>query len=185
MAPEPATTPRPPAVRLFTPARLTMAAALWATMVAGVAYAAAGRRIEARVAAVLAAPVTSGHSRSIGDVFLTGLGTDRPLGLRITNECTVLLLIAPMLFIAGLIVLFRRFRIHRVLLGLAAGVLVVTVTNQVRVVLIAWSTQQFGFGTGYEVSHKFAGSVLAIVGFALGTLVMFRLAPGVRLGRRR
>jgi exosortase/archaeosortase family protein len=153
-------------------------------MVAGIAYAARGRMVEARIAASLAGPVTEGRSRSIGDVLLTGLGTRATMGLQITNECTVLLLIVPMLFIAGLIILFRRFPVHRVLFGLFAGVLVVTLTNQVRVLLIAWATQHYGFAPGYELSHKFVGSVLAILGFAVGTLVMFRLAPGRRSERR-
>ena len=164
--------------------RLFLALAIWAMMIARIAYAARGRMVEARIAASLAGPVMPGHSRSIDDVLLTGLGTREPMGLQITNECTVLLLIVPMLFIAGLIILFRRFRVHNVLFGLVMGVLVVTFTNQVRVLLIAWATAHYGFDLGYEVSHKFVGSVLAILGFALGVLVMFRLAPGKRAGRR-
>lgn len=185
-----ATPPKGPAVRrrgerLVTPVRGLFALAIWTAMVAGVAYAARGRTIEARIAASLAGPVTRGRSRSIGDVVLTGLGTRGSMGLHITNECTVLLLVVPMLFIAGLIILFRRFPVHSVLFGLLMGVLVVTLTNQMRVVLIAWATQYYGFSLGYELSHKFVGSVLAIFGFALGTLVMFRLAPGRRRSERR
>jgi exosortase/archaeosortase family protein len=174
---------RSAAERLVTPVRLVLALAIWGAMGTGIAYAAAGRTVEARIAAVLAGPVMPGHSRSIGDVVLTGLGTRESIGLQITNECTVLLLIIPMLFIAGLIILFRRFRVHRVLFGLLMGLLVVVLTNQVRVLLIAWATQHYGFHPGYEVSHKLVGSVLAIFGFALGVLVMFRLAPGRRSDR--
>ncbi len=178
--PEPVGERRPAEERLVTPVRLFLALAIWAAMVAGIAYAAAGRTVEARLAAALAGPVTAGRSGSIGDVLMTGLGTHEVTGLKITNECTVLLLIVPMLFIAGLIILFRRFPVPSVLYGLLMGVLVVTLTNQVRVVLIAWATQHYGFGLGYELSHRFVGSVLAILGFALGTLVMIRLAPGRR-----
>lgn len=185
-----ATPPEDPAVRrrgerLVTPVRGLLALAIWTTMVGGIVYAARGRAVEARVAAALAGLVTPGRSRSIGDVILTGIGTRGPMGLKITNECTVLLLIVPMLFIAGLIVLFRRFPLHNVLFGLLMSVFVVTLTNQMRVVLIAWATQHYGFGLGYELSHKFVGSVLAIFGFALGMLVMFRLAPGKRRSERR
>jgi exosortase/archaeosortase family protein len=180
--PEPAR--RSAAERLVTPVRGFLALAIWALMIAGMAYASSGRMVEAKIAASLAGPVMPGHSRSMGDIFVTGLGTRDLIGLQITNECTVLLLIVPMLFIAGLIILFRRFRIHSVLFGLLMGVLVVALTNQVRMLLIAWATEQYGFGLGYELSHKFVGSVLAILGFALGVLVMFRLAPGKRAGKR-
>jgi exosortase/archaeosortase family protein len=171
--------------RLFTAGRLSMAAVLWAAMGVGIAYATVCRAAEAYVAAALIGLVTSGRSRPMGDVVLTGLGTRSPAGLEITNECTVMMLIVPMLFIAGFLVLFRRFQIHSVLAGVLCGVVVVAITNQLRVLLIAWATQRYGFGWGYELSHKFAGSVLAIVGFSFGALVMFRLAPGFRFGGRR
>ena len=153
-------------------------------MISGVAFAATGRTYEARIAASPAGPVTGGHSRSMGDVLLTGLGTHQPMGLQITNECTVPLLIVPMLFIAGLIILFRRFRIRNVLFGLVMDVLVVTLTNQIRVIGIAWATERYGVGLGYEPSHRFVGSILAILGFALGMPVMLKLAPGKRAGKR-
>jgi exosortase/archaeosortase family protein len=170
--------------RLVTPVRGFLALVIWTLMIGGIAYAAAGRTVEARIAAVLAGPVMAGRSRSMGDILLTGLGTRKPLGLHITNECTVFLLIVPMLFIAGLIILFHRFRIHSVLFGLVLGLIVVTVTNQIRVIGIAWATEHYGVGLGYELSHKFVGSVLAILGFSLGVLVMLKFAPGKRSGKR-
>jgi exosortase/archaeosortase family protein len=171
--------------RLVTPVRGLLALATWAAMAAAIADAASARAVEARVAAVVVGPVTSGRTGSVGDVILTGLGTHTSMGLQITNECTVLLLIVPMLFLAGLILLFRRFKIRNVLFGLFMGVLVVGLTNQLRIMLIAWATQNYGFGLGYELTHKFIGSVLAILGFAGGLLLMLRLVPGGRLRRRR
>jgi exosortase/archaeosortase family protein len=69
-----------------------------------------------------------------------------------------------------------------VLLGLLAAIVVVAATNELRILLIAWATQTYGFGLGYEVSHKFAGSVLAIFGFAGGLLLMLKIAPSRRSG---
>jgi exosortase/archaeosortase family protein len=170
--------------RLVSPARGLLAVGLWAATVAAIASATSARAVEAEVAASLAGPVTSGRSGSVGDVILIGLGTPASMGLQITNECTVMLLIVPMLFLAGLIILFPRFKIRNVLFGLLMGVLVVGLTNQVRIVLIAWATENYGFGLGYELTHKFIGSVLAIAGFAAGLLLMLRLVPGRRAGKR-
>ncbi len=168
--------------RLLTPVRGAVALAIWTAMVAGIACAGDGRRVEAKVASHLTAPVTHGRTGAIRDVILTGLGTRYSMGFQITNECTVLLLIVPMLFLAGLILLFRRFSIHNVLFGLLMGVLIVAVTNQLRIILIAWATQEYGLGFGYELTHKFIGSFLAILGFSAGLLVMLKLSPG--RGRR-
>lgn len=139
--------------------------------------------MEARIAAALAGPVTPGHARSVGDVIFTGLGTRAAIGLQITNECTVVLLIVPMLFLAGVISLFERFSVRSVFLGLFLGAAAVVLTNQVRIVLIAWATESYGPHLGYELTHKFIGSVLAILGFSGGLLLMLRLAP--HLSRRR
>jgi exosortase/archaeosortase family protein len=174
----------PPASGLAKAVRWLVAIGIWSAMAAGIVCAAKGRTIEARIAADLVGSVTRGHTGTVGDVILAGMGTRRPMGLQITNECTVLLLIVPMLFTAGLITLFRRFRVPRVLLGLLAGVVIVGVTNQLRILLIAWATQRYGLGVGYEVTHKFVGSVLALLGFAVGLLAMLKIAPGRRVGGR-
>lgn len=170
--------------RQVTPVRGLLGLGIWASMVAAIAGAGAGRAVEAKVAAVLAGPLVSGRSVSVDDVIVTGLGTSAPMGLQITNECTVLLLIVPMLLLAGLIILFRRFKIRNVLFGLLMGVLVVAFTNQLRIMLIAWATQHFGLGLGYELTHKFVGSVMAILGFSAGLLLMIKLLPGRRSGER-
>ncbi|GAB3683727.1 hypothetical protein GCM10027589_53210 [Actinocorallia lasiicapitis] len=163
--------------RLITPARLGLSLTLWGTMIWIIANATPARAQEAKLAALLAGPVTPGYASSTRDIVLIGLGTPDQLALRITNECTVVLLLVPMLFLAGLISLFRRFGVWSVLLGLLMGASAVIFTNQVRIVLIAWATETYGVDLGYELTHKFFGSVLAIAGFAGGLLLMLRVAP--------
>jgi exosortase/archaeosortase family protein len=176
--------PEEETARLITPSRVLLAFSLWGTMLWVMAHSAPARAGEARLAALLAGPVTPGHASSADDVVLIGLGTPAQLALRITNECTVVLLIVPMLFLAGLISLFRRFGVRSVLLGLVMGAAAVVLTNQVRIVLIAWATETYGIGLGYELTHKFFGSVLAIAGFSGGLLLMLRLAPHL-FGKRK
>jgi exosortase/archaeosortase family protein len=110
-------------------------------------------------------------------VIVTGIGTHAEIGLQITNECTVELLVVPMLFLAGLIILFRRFSVIGIALGLLLGVAVVIATNQIRIILIAYATIVFGQNVGYELTHKFIGSLVAIGGFSAGLLIMMRVVP--------
>lgn len=97
------------------------------------------------------------------------------VGMRITAECTVALLTAPLCILAGAILGFTRARWSRLLAGLAAGLIAVVAVNQIRLALIAVSMQHWGM-PGYDVSHKFIGTVVALVGFVAGTLMMLRIA---------
>lgn len=97
------------------------------------------------------------------------------VGMRITAECTVALLTGPLCLFGAAMLAFTRARWHRLLVGLAAGLVALVVVNQVRLMLIAISLQQWGM-PGYDVSHKFVGTVVALVGFVAGTLLMLRIA---------
>jgi exosortase/archaeosortase family protein len=162
---------------LITTNRAVLGLLLWTAMALVVAQAARARAVEARAAAFMAAPFTPGRAGSNGDVILTGLGTAHLLALRITNECTVVLLVVPMLFLAGLLTFFPRFSKRSIFAGLLAGVAAVVITNQVRIVLIAWATHAYGVDLGYDLTHKFFGSILAVFGFVAGLLIMIRIVP--------
>ena len=97
------------------------------------------------------------------------------VGMRITAECTVALLTGPLCLFGGVVLAFTRARWQRLLVGLTAGLVAVVLVNQVRLMLIAISMQHWGM-PGYDVSHKFVGTVVALVGFVAGTLLMLRIA---------
>jgi exosortase/archaeosortase family protein len=95
--------------------------------------------------------------------------------MRITSECTVALLLAPLCLLAAALIAFARTRWYRVLLGLSVGLVTAVVVNQLRLGLIAVSMQRWGLN-GYHVSHKFVGTVIALAGFVAAALAMLRIA---------
>lgn len=103
------------------------------------------------------------------------------VAVQITQECTVALLAGPLLFLGAGLLAFTRAAWHRLLVGLAVGLAVVIAVNQVRLALIAVSTQHWGI-SGYDVSHKFVGTVLVLAGFTLAVLLTIRIAVRTRRG---
>jgi exosortase/archaeosortase family protein len=97
------------------------------------------------------------------------------VGMRITSECTVALLLGPLCLLAAALLAFARTRWYRVLLGLSVGLATAVVVNQLRLVLIAVAMQRWGL-SGYHVSHKFVGTVIALAGFVAAALLMLRIA---------
>src|SRR5579859_3223008 len=158
-----------------SPGRAALAAGLWAVAIGLVVQATAARAAEAWLAAQLAALYVPGHTAATGDIFFAGLGTRLPIGLQITSECTVAILIVPMLLLAGIMSLHRRFGIGDILAGLGAGVAVDVGTNQVRMALIMWATGRYGTHAGYAVTHKLIGSVIAMLGFTVALVLMVRI----------
>jgi exosortase/archaeosortase family protein len=120
--------------------------------------------------AVLGGPVAASH-----DVVYFSWARGSAIGMRITGECTVALLTGPLCLLGAALLAFARPRWHRVLVGLAVGLVTVIVVNQLRLALIAVSMQHWGM-TGYHVSHKFVGTVVALAGFVAAALAMLRIA---------
>jgi exosortase/archaeosortase family protein len=120
--------------------------------------------------AVLHGKVSSAH-----DVVVFPWSKGPLVGLKITSECTVALLLGPLIILAGLMLAVTTIRVQRLLAGLTAGLAVVVLVNQLRLALIAVSTQHWGI-SGYDVSHKFVGTLIALAGFVTAVLLMIRLA---------
>src|SRR5690606_18151060 len=63
------------------------------------------------------------------------------IGMRVTAECTSALLLAPLLALAAVLLGVTRAPWLRLLAGLAVGLALVVVVNQVRLAMIAYSLQ--------------------------------------------
>jgi exosortase/archaeosortase family protein len=97
------------------------------------------------------------------------------IGIRITSECTVALLIGPLFLLSAALLAFARPTIPRLLAGLLLGLVTVVVVNQLRLGIIAISMQHWGMA-GYHVSHTFIGTVVALAGFVIAALAMLKIA---------
>ena len=97
-----------------------------------------------------------------------------------TQECSVLLLILPLIAVAGVVSTVRKFRLSRVAVALLAALVVMVAANQVRIQLIGQFIRWFGFSHGYPIAHTFIGSVIALVGFAAGIALFVRIATSGR-----
>jgi exosortase/archaeosortase family protein len=119
--------------------------------------------------------VLHGRVNSAHDVVYFPWSKGPLIGFRITQQCTVALLLGPMIILAAVMLAVTTIRVRRLASGLAVGLAIVVVVNQLRLALIAVSTQHWGI-PGYDVSHKFVGTLLALAGFVAAVLFMIKVA---------
>jgi exosortase/archaeosortase family protein len=112
-------------------------------------------------------------------VLYFGLGTRDALGLKITPECTSAFLIAPLVAVAAVMVRLRPAITGRVLGALGLGVLMLILTNQLRITVVVWLVQWLGPDTGYYWGHTLMGSAVSVVGGA-ASLALFVWWAAVR-----
>ena len=133
------------------------------------------RHDEASIAGSWFGTVLHGRVGSTRDIVTFGWSKGPLVGLKITSECTVALLIGPLIILAAIMLAVTKMQIRRLAAGLAVALAIVVVVNQLRLALIAVSTQHWGI-SGYDVSHKFVGTLVALVGFVAAVLLMIKLA---------
>lgn len=104
-------------------------------------------------------------------VLYFGFGGDKVLGLKITPECTAAFLIAPLVAVAAVMVRLRPAVTRRVLAALGIGVLLLILTNQLRITVVVWLVQWLGPDTGYYWGHTLMGSAVSVVGGAVSLAV--------------
>ena len=97
------------------------------------------------------------------------------IGLIITPECTVGLLMVPFLAAAALLV-WQRVPLKSPLTGVAVAVAMLVLVNQLRLLTIVWFVKTMGFSSGFYWGHTMAGSVITIVGLAASLAVFVLLA---------
>ncbi len=162
--------------------RLLGGLVLVAMVAAGVHANGLYRALEAKLAALTLAPFSKGTGSS-GDTFYLhqkgGL-----IGLQITSECTALILIAPLVVLAAVLLVFTRARVWRIGAGLALMWVTITAVNEARLALIGFSSSTWGIDLGYTISHTYVGSVIGIFGFVAGLAALLLTTGTVRRTRR-
>lgn len=142
------------------------------------------RSVEASAATWALSPFVEGQRPPIAEHYFVRTPGHELIALRVTIECTTLLIGVPLTVVGAVILASTRVSWSRSMLGILAMWAIIFVVNVVRLVLIGWSTQTWGLDPGYEISHVFVGSVVGIIGYALGLAVLL-LIVGVRPRRRR
>lgn len=157
--------------------RIAIAASFAAIATALYAFNEWFRSVEAAAGERSIKLVTDGHTATIWDqaVTLFGLGTSHAMGLRITAGCSSALLILPLLLVGAGFMISQRSTIPRILAGTGIGAAVLIVTNQLRLCLIAWFSQQWG-DEGFGWAHTVVGSLLSLVGVAASVTALLLVA---------
>jgi exosortase/archaeosortase family protein len=137
------------------------------------------RSVEASGAAHVLNLFIAGGSRASNSTYLVWVTQSRLVGFHVTAECTVLIILIPLLLLAATMIALTRVAWWRAALAIVATVLIVLAVNVARLAFIGWATQLWGVGFGYTVSHTFVGSVIGIAGFA-GGLAVLVLTMGAR-----
>lgn len=133
------------------------------------------RSAEAKLLAFWAGPMFPRGFMADGPAFLI-VGTPQgSILFNITVECTVLVLIVPMMILLGLLGLHRGTRPGRLLVALTTATVLMICVNQLRLWLIGWATYLWGLDPGYTITHVFLGSVLALVGFGASALIALKI----------
>ena len=167
---------------LRRPLRILVAVVLLAIVAAGVYWNEAYRSFEAMLASLTLGPFIGGAGSS-GTTFF--LAQDQGLiGLVITAECTALILIAPLVVLAAVLLVFTRASWARIFTGIALMWVIVTVVNEVRLALIGFASSVWGTDVGYPISHTYVGSVVGILGFVAGLAALLITAGTVRRRQR-
>ncbi|MFK4299739.1 exosortase/archaeosortase family protein [Arthrobacter sp. GAS37] len=175
----------------ISPALRTFRWLLGLGLLAGVAFlfvnATEFRTTEARVLASWLNPLINGGVRPHDTHFLVYLPGHQLIAFDITMECTALLLVSPLAVVSALMLMFTRVGSLRAICAFAVSAIVTFVINQLRLGLIAWTTQTWGMDFGYAIGHRFIGSLIALAAFALGFLILLwiTLKPNKRSKARR
>lgn len=155
--------------------RIAVALALLAAAIADLLQQATVRQVEARLAASWFGVLLTGPVTSFRDTVVFPWSGGPAIGLKITSECTVALLIGPLFIVAAALLVFARPRPHRLALGVAVSIAIMAAVNQVRLLIIAVAVQRWGL-SGYEASHKFVGTLISLAGFVVGALALVRIS---------
>ncbi|MFJ4223533.1 hypothetical protein [Microbacterium sp. NPDC089695] len=165
-------------------ARLVLATPLLFAALALVVLHADVRALEARIAAQWMSWTLPEAATSFGDVFYVHLAHDHVVAFQVTAECTSVILIAPLLAFAAVVLGATRVDVIRPFLAVAAMVVLTTVVNQLRLGVIVWMTTGLGLGVGYDLGHRLVGSVIGIAGFVAAVTVMLMIMGMRRAGAR-
>jgi exosortase/archaeosortase family protein len=112
-----------------------------------------------------------------------GLGSNTPLGLQMTPECTSAFLLVPLVLVASVLIALRPRIARRVGVALAISAVVLIAVNQIRILTLAWLVGWLGTNEGYYWGHTLIGSLVSVLGGAMALVLFVWLAT--RQPRRR
>lgn len=162
--------------------RLVVAAALATAAAALIATEATTRAAEAVLAREFIGLVAPGRAVAAGPIVWFGIGTDEVTGLVITTMCSTTVLAVPLLLLAVAITGITRAPTGRVGLGLLVGLALAVTCNMIRFASAAWAYSAYG-REGFDLVHRYVGSLFVIVGFVLAIVLLLRISlrePGSR-----
>lgn len=133
------------------------------------------RALEAVLVRRLIAAVTEGSASAAGSIVYFGVGTSDVVGLSITLMCSTVVLAAPLLALSAGIVGITRATWPRVLLASAVSIALVLLTNFARFMMAAAAYTQAGH-EGFDVVHRYVGSLFVIAGFIGAIVLLLTLA---------
>ena len=139
--------------------------------------------IEAFLTSKVLALFTYGNTMPADAIMWIGLGSGEVHGLMITPLCSTIVLLAPIVLLAGGLMLFPRFELGNVLRGLLVAVPLAIVGNLVRYVLVAFALQVWG-QQGFDIMHHYVGSVFVLLCTASAIVLLLVISVRGRLFRR-
>lgn len=142
------------------------------------------RVIEARLTAQVLGLVTATRSYSIGSSMFFGVGTPNVEAIGLTTMCSTLILVTPLLILAGFLLMIRSFAVKWVALGLVLTVALVSVCNMIRFAAMGFAQRTWG-RPGFNFVHHYAGSVFVILGFVAAFILLLKIAAHSRARSNR
>lgn len=139
--------------------------------------------IEAFLTSKVLALFTYGKTIAADAIMWIGLGSGEVHGLMITPLCSTIVLLAPIVLIAGGLMLFPRFELRNVVRGLLIAVPLAIVGNLIRYVLVAFALQVWGM-PGFDIMHHYVGSVFVLLCTASAIVLLLVISARGRLTRR-
>ena len=140
--------------------------------------------IEAFLTSKVVALFTYGKTVAADAIMWIGLGSGEVHGLMITPLCSTIVLLAPIVLLAGGLMLFPRFELHNVVRGLLIAVPLAVVGNMIRYVLVAFALQVWGM-PGFDIMHHYVGSVFVLLCTALSIVLLLIISARGRVLNRR
>lgn len=155
--------------------RTVLAALLLTTAALLIVAEADTRRAEAQLARAVVAALTPGRAVASGSIVYFGIGTPEVTGLSITTLCSTTVLVVPLVLLAVAVLGVTRARSPRVGLGLVVGVIIAVTSNVIRFGSAAWAYSEYG-RDGFDLVHRYLGSLFVIAGFIAAILLVLRIA---------
>ncbi len=173
-----------PRIRRRSPRRL-IAAVVAASVAIAVVLTQADLRVgEAVLARWFVQSVTTGEAAAAGTTVYFGIGTDQVTGLSITALCSTVVFVAPIIALAAAMLAITRAPARRIVAAGLLGIALVVFCNFVRFASAAWAFDRYG-REGFDIVHRYAGSLFVIAGFVAAIIVTLVVGLGGRDRTRR